>query len=116
MLLTAYFYVFHMSFRITAIISVNSINQLILVIVKCCVFFEVRTEFLDTIETSFNFKRLICSVTFNSIFKMGVINYFIEKLTSVIYVKVCWYENTLNINSVFISDKITVSNLVGGNN
>jgi hypothetical protein len=29
------------------IISLNSINQLIFVMVKCCVLFEVRTEFLN---------------------------------------------------------------------
>jgi hypothetical protein len=30
----------------TAIISLNSVNQLIFVMVKCGVFFAVRTEFL----------------------------------------------------------------------
>jgi hypothetical protein len=33
----------------TAIISLNSINELIVVIVKCCVLFEVWTEFLNVI-------------------------------------------------------------------
>jgi D-alanyl-lipoteichoic acid acyltransferase DltB (MBOAT superfamily) len=33
----------------TVIISLNSINQLIVVMVKCCVLFEVRTEFLNNI-------------------------------------------------------------------
>jgi hypothetical protein len=33
----------------TAIISLNSINQLIFVMVKCGVLFEVRTEFLNNI-------------------------------------------------------------------
>jgi hypothetical protein len=33
----------------TAIIYLNSINQLIFVVVKCCVLFEVRTEFLNNI-------------------------------------------------------------------
>jgi hypothetical protein len=33
----------------TAIISLNSINQLIAVMVKWCVLFEVRTEFLDIV-------------------------------------------------------------------
>jgi hypothetical protein len=32
-----------------AIISLNSVNQLIFVMVKCCVFFAVRTEFLNII-------------------------------------------------------------------
>jgi hypothetical protein len=32
-----------------AIISLNSINQLIFVMVKCCVLFEVRTESLTII-------------------------------------------------------------------
>jgi hypothetical protein len=32
-----------------AIISLNSVNQLILVTVKCGVLFEVRTEFLNII-------------------------------------------------------------------
>jgi hypothetical protein len=33
----------------TAIISLNSVNQLIFVMVKCGVFFEVRTDFLNVI-------------------------------------------------------------------
>jgi len=33
----------------TAIISLKGINQLIFVMVKCGVLFEVRTEFLNTI-------------------------------------------------------------------
>jgi hypothetical protein len=33
----------------TAIISLNKINQLIFVMVKCGVFFEVGTEFLNII-------------------------------------------------------------------
>jgi hypothetical protein len=33
----------------TAITSLNSINQLIFVMVKCGVLFEVRTEFLNII-------------------------------------------------------------------
>jgi hypothetical protein len=31
----------------TSIISLNSVNQLIFVMVKCCVFFAVRTEYLN---------------------------------------------------------------------
>jgi hypothetical protein len=34
---------------LTAIISLNSINQLIFVMVKCGGLFEVRTEFLNNI-------------------------------------------------------------------
>jgi hypothetical protein len=34
---------------LTAITSLNSINQLIFVMVKCGVLFEVRTEFLNVI-------------------------------------------------------------------
>jgi hypothetical protein len=33
----------------TVIISLNNVNQLIFVMVKCCVFFAVRTEFLNII-------------------------------------------------------------------
>jgi hypothetical protein len=40
----------------TAIISLNSVNQMIFVMVKCSVFFAVRTEFLNIIQTSFGFK------------------------------------------------------------
>jgi predicted Holliday junction resolvase-like endonuclease len=36
----------------------GSINQLIFVMVKCGVLFEVRTEFLNNIYTSFVFKGL----------------------------------------------------------
>jgi hypothetical protein len=35
------------------------VKQLILVMVKCCVLFEVRTEFLNNIYASFGFKQLI---------------------------------------------------------
>jgi hypothetical protein len=38
-----------MIFCLTGIISVNSFYQLIFVIVKSCVFFAVRTEFLNII-------------------------------------------------------------------
>jgi hypothetical protein len=41
------------------IISLNSVNQLIFVMVKCGVFFAVRTEILNIIQTSFGFKELI---------------------------------------------------------
>jgi hypothetical protein len=41
------------------IISLNSVNQLIFVMVKCGVFFAVRTEFLNIIQMSFGFKWLI---------------------------------------------------------
>jgi hypothetical protein len=34
---------------VTAIISLNSVKQLIFVMVKCGVLFEVRTEFLNNI-------------------------------------------------------------------
>jgi hypothetical protein len=39
-------------------LNLNSINQLIFVMVKCGVLFEVRTEFLNNIQTSFGFKGL----------------------------------------------------------
>jgi hypothetical protein len=42
----------------TAIISLNNVNQLIFVMVKCGVLFEVRTEFLNKIWASFVFKWL----------------------------------------------------------
>jgi hypothetical protein len=34
------------------------INQLVFVMVKCCVFFAVRTELLNIIQMSFGFKGL----------------------------------------------------------
>jgi hypothetical protein len=40
------------------IISLNSINKLIAVTVKCGVLFEVRAGFLNNIYTSFGFKGL----------------------------------------------------------
>jgi hypothetical protein len=40
--------------------SLNNINQLIFVMVKYSVFFEVRTECLNIIKTSFDIKGL-CS-------------------------------------------------------
>jgi hypothetical protein len=41
-----------------AITSLNSVNQLMFVMVKCGVLFEVRTGFLNIIETIFGFKGL----------------------------------------------------------
>jgi hypothetical protein len=38
--------------------SLNSVNHLIFVMVKCDVLFEVRTEFLNNIYTRFGFKGL----------------------------------------------------------
>jgi hypothetical protein len=42
----------------TGIISLISINQLIFVMVKCCVFIALRTE-LNIIQMSFGYKELI---------------------------------------------------------
>jgi hypothetical protein len=42
-----------------AITSLNNINQLIFVMMKCGVLFEVRTEFLNIIYTNFGFKVLM---------------------------------------------------------
>jgi hypothetical protein len=39
-------------------LNLNSVNQLIFVMVKCDVLFEVRTEFLNNIWTSSVFKGL----------------------------------------------------------
>jgi hypothetical protein len=53
-------YYFRMILRINSdYLSLNSINQLIFVMVKYSVFFAVRTEFLNIIQTSFGFKGLI---------------------------------------------------------
>jgi hypothetical protein len=60
----------------TAIISLNSVNQLIFVMVKCGVLFEVRTEFLNIIWTSFVFKGLNLNSVNQLIFvmvKVGVL-------------------------------------------
>jgi hypothetical protein len=40
---------FVLFYLLTSIISLNGINQLIFVMVKCGVLFEVRTEFLNNI-------------------------------------------------------------------
>jgi hypothetical protein len=42
--------------------SLNSVNQLILVMVKYGVLFEVRAEFLNTVHTSFGFndEEMLC--------------------------------------------------------
>jgi hypothetical protein len=48
MLSTEYIYGFSIIFTVE-IISINSINQLIFVMVKCGVLFEVRTGFLNNI-------------------------------------------------------------------
>jgi hypothetical protein len=41
-----------------AITTLNSVKQFIFIMVKCGVFFEVRTELLNIIWTSFGFKWL----------------------------------------------------------
>jgi hypothetical protein len=46
----------------TAIISLNSVNRLIFVTVKCDVFSTVRTEFLNIIQTGFRFQGLTRSL------------------------------------------------------
>jgi hypothetical protein len=38
-----------MFLALNTVISLNSVNQLIFVMVKCCVLFEVRAEFLNII-------------------------------------------------------------------
>jgi hypothetical protein len=48
----------------TAIISLNSVTQLVFVMVKCGVLFEVRAESLNIIWTIFGFKGLISSYVF----------------------------------------------------
>jgi hypothetical protein len=45
--------------ELTAVISLNSVNRLIFVTVKCGVFFAVRTELLKIIKASFDFKGLV---------------------------------------------------------
>jgi hypothetical protein len=52
-------YGFRMILTETAIISLNSINQLIFVMVKCGVLFAVRAKLLNIIQTNFSFKGLI---------------------------------------------------------
>jgi hypothetical protein len=48
----------------------NTVNQLIFVMVKCGVLFEARTEFLNIIYTSFGFRGLI-SLRFKEYFIKG---------------------------------------------
>jgi hypothetical protein len=45
----------------TANVYLNSLDDLIFVMVKCCVFFKVWTEFLNIILTRFGFRWLITS-------------------------------------------------------
>jgi hypothetical protein len=52
----------------TAIISLNSINQLMFVMVKCYVLLEVWTEFLNIIYTSFGSKGLNAVVLYVLLF------------------------------------------------
>jgi hypothetical protein len=47
------------------IISLDSINQLIFVMVKCGVLFELRVEFLNITLTSFVFRGLISVPSFH---------------------------------------------------
>jgi hypothetical protein len=57
-----------------AIISLNSFNHLIFVMVKCSVFFEVRTGFLNTIQTCSGFKGLISYCQLNKLSRKGKTN------------------------------------------
>jgi hypothetical protein len=43
---------------LAVLLCLNSVNQLIFVMVKCGVLFEVRTGFLNNVYTSFVFKGL----------------------------------------------------------
>jgi hypothetical protein len=52
------FYVYGSYMVLGVNISLNSINELIFVMVKCGVPFEVRTEFLNIICRTFGFKGL----------------------------------------------------------
>jgi hypothetical protein len=52
------------------IISLNSVNYSIFVMVKCGVLIEVRTEFLNNIQTSFGFKGLNLNSVNHLIFVM----------------------------------------------
>jgi hypothetical protein len=62
-----------MVLTVTAIIYSNSINQLIFVMVKCGVLFQVRTEFLNSIQTSFGFKGLIAEFQIYDAGQTGII-------------------------------------------
>jgi hypothetical protein len=53
-----------------ASLNLNNINQLISVMVKCGVLFEVRAEFLNNISTSFVFKGLYLNSINQLIFVM----------------------------------------------
>jgi hypothetical protein len=48
------------------IISLNSINQLMFVMVKCCVLFGVRPIFLNVMYTSFGFKKFQIILTLSN--------------------------------------------------
>jgi hypothetical protein len=62
-----------MVLTVTAIIYSNSINQLIFVMVKCGVLFQVRTEFLNSNQTSFDFKGLIAEFQIYDAGQTGII-------------------------------------------
>jgi hypothetical protein len=47
-----------MILRINSDHFLSSINQLIVVLETCCIFFEVRTEFFHIIYMSFRFERI----------------------------------------------------------
>jgi hypothetical protein len=52
----------------------NGINQLIFVMVKCGVLFEVRTEFLNIIQTSFGFRGRVITTHYRRIEKQMCIS------------------------------------------
>jgi hypothetical protein len=74
----------------------KSINRFIFVMVKCCVFFSVRTEFLNIILASFSFRGLN-HVTFEN---QNILCCRREMLMSeVVYLNKCW--KIIHISSSF---------------
>jgi hypothetical protein len=62
------------------------VNELIFVMVKCGVLFEVRTEFLYNIQTSFGFKRLNLNSVNQLIFVMVKCGVLFEVRTEFLYI------------------------------
>jgi hypothetical protein len=87
-------------FIVWHLLNLNSVNQLIFVMVKCGVLFEVRTEFLKIIFTNFGFKGLTSS------FIYVAWNLFIP-FVLIIYVSLP-YNNFVLINSVWTEPANTV--------
>jgi hypothetical protein len=92
------------------VISSNRIKKLIFEMVKCCVFFAVRTEFLNDNYMSFGFKSIATPPTFFGIKGLEVFTKMYVSVNDFLYLTLRSSMN-MNICSTFSENKSIVLNL-----